>query len=170
MVLTTLAPRGHTPSLAVPVAHRHSVSVAAALVLSPARQRVGLFWESFAGGPAMDAETYIEVVSDLLGERRGPVVLLQDRAAYHHRAIEELLEGFGSRLAIEEFPPYAPELNPVEFLWRWGKGEEMANLVPADGQELQQALHAMLAKAAADQRRLRSFFHISDLTGRWWRY
>ena len=32
-------------------------------------------------------------------------------------------------LVVERLPAYAPELNPVEGLWSWLKGTELANLV-----------------------------------------
>ena len=33
-------------------------------------------------------------------------------------------------------PPYAPDLNPVEFLWAWLKRHALANFCPADLGEL----------------------------------
>jgi transposase len=32
-------------------------------------------------------------------------------------------------LVVERLPAYAPELNPVEGLWSWLKGSQLANLV-----------------------------------------
>jgi hypothetical protein len=37
---------------------------------------------------------------------------------------------------VELLPPYAPDLNPVEWLWRHLKDVEMANLTCLDSEEL----------------------------------
>jgi hypothetical protein len=43
-------------------------------------------------------------------------------------------------LVVERLPAYAPELNPVEGLWSWLKGTELANLIsPTLGAVVEQA-------------------------------
>ncbi|HEV2928375.1 MAG TPA: transposase [Propionibacteriaceae bacterium] len=39
-------------------------------------------------------------------------------------------------LVVERLPAYAPELNPVEGLWSWLKGSQLANLVCPTLQEV----------------------------------
>jgi transposase len=41
-------------------------------------------------------------------------------------------------------PPYAPELNPVEYLWAWLKRHALANFCPDTLDELKQAARANL--------------------------
>ena len=40
------------------------------------------------------------------------------------------------RLVLEFLPAYAPELNPVEYLWGYWKMRELPNFCAADYQEL----------------------------------
>jgi DDE superfamily endonuclease len=40
------------------------------------------------------------------------------------------------RLAIEWLPGYAPELNPVEYIWGYWKHHELPNFCPRDFGEL----------------------------------
>jgi len=51
---------------------------------------------------------------------------------------------------LELLPPYAPELNPVEYLWAHWKHHELANFCPKDFAEL--SAHAR-AKLQRTQRR-----------------
>ena len=51
---------------------------------------------------------------------------------------------------LEFLPPYAPELNPVEYLWAHWKHHELANFCPKDFAEL--TVHAR-AKLRRTQRR-----------------
>ena len=78
-----------------------------------------------------DTDTLIGVLEQLAGFYRGQrVVLLWDGLSSHWsykmRAHLEQQRGW---LTVERLPAYAPELNPVEFLWAnlKGKGAELAN-------------------------------------------
>jgi transposase len=48
------------------------------------------------------------------------------------------------RLQLERLPPYAPDLNPVEYLWSHLKYGKMANFVPDDVFQLDTVLNANL--------------------------
>jgi putative transposase len=158
----TLARRGHTPVLTHKAAHRQKVSVAAAICRSPMTGHLRLFWESFPDS-YIDADSYAAFIEDMLQEIKGPLLLLQDQAPLHHgEDLGELLQN-QPRLWIEEFPTYAPELNPPEFLWKHLKAEELANFAPQNLQELTQTLHQKLAETSRDQNRLQSFLDSSEL-------
>lgn len=161
LVRTTQAPRGHTPQLEHHAYHDRA-SVAAAVCLSPQQRHLRLFWEVFPD-TFIDAETYVSFLEDLLGTIAGPVILLQDQAPLHYgEAMEEFREDY-PRLSLEEFPAYAPELNPVEFLWTHLKAQELANYAPENLEELVHTLCIKLGQAHG-QARLRSFLRGSDLT------
>jgi hypothetical protein len=67
----------------------------------------------------------------LLRHLRGHVILLWDQGSIHQgSAIAEVRRAY-PRLHIEEFPAYAPELNPIEQLWNDFKGHT-ANSLPRD--------------------------------------
>ena len=106
----------------------------------------------------MDSEVYSFFLRHLLRAVRGPLVLVHDRGNMHRgQPLRELCAGF-ARLQVHEFPPYAPELNPVEYLWNWCKDKELGNFVPHDVPELESAACGCLEDASQDQQRLRSFF------------
>ena len=54
------------------------------------------------------------------------------------------------RIQLHFLPGYAPELNPVEFLWSWLKRHALANFCPDTFAELQ---HTTRGKLKSAQRR-----------------
>jgi transposase len=163
-VRTTLAPAGRRPVLRQQVRHRQKVSVAAALCRSPGRGHVRLAYEVFPDR-FVDGFGYAAFLRERVVRRvRGPIVLVHDGATLHHGDwMDGLTEDVG-RLEVHELPPYAPELNPVEPLWNWAKGTELANFLPADVDQLTVAAAHVMDAAADDQRRLQSFFDAVPLS------
>ncbi len=60
-------------------------------------------------------------------------------------------------------PTHAPELMPVEFLWRWLKYDRLCNFAPRDAPHLNEAIVSELKPIWEDQKLPRSFFNQSDL-------
>lgn len=47
------------------------------------------------------------------------MVIILDNAKYHHAiAIQSFLEIHRDTLSLEFLPPYSPELNPIERIWK----------------------------------------------------
>ena len=164
LVRTSLARAGRTPVICPPGRHRQKVSVVAALCLG-ADGRARLFHES-RPDRYVDDVAYADFLRDrVLARVRGPMVLLHDGAQLHRGEWFGYLEqDYAARLAVHEFPPYAPQLNPTEQLWNWVKDKELANYVPADLTELLLAVEHTIGAAARDQERLWSFVEASALT------
>jgi putative transposase len=67
------------------------------------------------------------------------------------------------RLEVDPLPPYAPELNPVEPMWKHLKFDELGNFVPAGVPELDRAIRGRLDETREDQVMLKSFFATAHL-------
>lgn len=159
----TLARIGQTPLLLHRARHRDKVSAAAALLLSPDSGRLRLFYQTFPN-TYVDAALYSFFLRHLMRTIRGPLVLVHDNGNMHRgEAIQELCAEF-PRLHLHDLPPYAPELNPVEYLWNWCKDKQLCNFAPHDVPELECAACACLEDARQNQQRLRSFFESSPLS------
>lgn len=64
---------------------------------------------------------------------RGKLLIIWDRAQIHRSLrLRRYMERHGERLAMAYLPGYAPELNPVEYLWAYWKEHELANFCPKD--------------------------------------
>ena len=51
--------------------------------------------------------------------------------AHRARLVTEFIRAQRGRLALEWLPGYAPELNPVEYIWGYWKHHELPNFCPA---------------------------------------
>ena len=155
--------RGHPPQQQHKAGHREKVSVAAALWLTPLRERLGLAYQTLVNGyfSNWEAAQFVHCAVEGLG---GPVIALWDGGTMHKGApIREVVEQSRGRLDLEPMPAHAPELMPVEFLWRWLKYDRLCNFAPRDAPHLNEAVVGELEPIAEDQDLLRSFFHQSDL-------
>jgi transposase len=80
--------------------------------------------------PSYNTDTLIGVLEQLAGFYAGQrVVLIWDGLSAHwsHR-MRAWLDSQHDWLTVERLPAYAPELNPVEYLWANLKDLELANL------------------------------------------
>ena len=85
-----------------------------------------------------DTDTLIQVLGELrrfLGGERA-TLLWDGLPAHRSNAMRAWLATQRSWLVVERLPAYAPELNPVEGLWSWLKGSQLANLVCPTLQEV----------------------------------
>jgi hypothetical protein len=164
LVRRTLAPRGRTPVLRHRAAHRDKVSVAAALTLSPARGHAGLYYQTYPDAYVNNV-AYARFLRRLLAQVHGPLVVVHDRGSVHKgEPVRALCGDFPRpRLDMDMLPTYAPDLNPVEHLWNFGKDKELSNFVPRNVGDLNDAVSDCLQQVRHDQHRLRSFFAATPL-------
>jgi len=159
----TWAPRGRTPSIAQAGGHRKKVSVAAALWLSPLRDRLGLYFHTLADG-YFDNWYVTAFLEAMLHDLPGRFVVVWDGGMMHKgEPIRALEAQFADRLSLERLPPYAPMLNPVEQLWSWLKYSRLNNYAPRDPDELDARVNRELTAVREDQAFLRSLVHASEL-------
>lgn len=162
LVRRTLARRGQTPILRQRARQRDKVSVAGALWVSPQRDRLGLLAmtlvNDYFDGAA--SATFLGMVAESLA---GAAVVIWDQGAMHKGPPIRAVLAQHRRLHLEALPPYAPELNPVEQVWKWLKYDQLCNFAAADAGQLEREAIAHLRAIQGDQEQLREFFHNSDL-------
>ena len=63
-------------------------------------------------------EEVVEFLMHLLQHLSGPLLIIWDRLPAHRsRLVAEFVRCLEGEIEIEYLPAYAPELNPVEYLW-----------------------------------------------------
>ena len=145
-VVRTWAPRGQTP------VHKSAfnwkrLSAIGALGVAPDLMRVRVFVSLRPG--SVDQQAVVSFLRSLRRHLRVPVLLVWDRLGAHiGRATREYLASQRHWLEVEWLPPYAPELNPVEYLWSHLNRTDLANYAPDD-------LHALEAQVKRSSRRVR---------------
>jgi transposase len=102
--------KGHTP--VVPSSgQRQSLNVISAVNAS------GAFWAATYTGK-LNAESFVLFLKNFMKGRRCKVLLVVDgHPAHKANLIKEYIAGLAGRLELHFLPPYAPDLNPDEFVW-----------------------------------------------------
>jgi putative transposase len=101
----------------------------------------------------------------LLRHITGNVIVLFDNLNTHKSgAVKDFVAEHRDRLSIEYFPPYAPELNPAEWLWRHLKRVELANGAPKDIRDLRCNLGSAMVRIRKRPGLRRSFLAASALS------
>lgn len=161
-VRRTWAPRGQTPVLHQRGRSHQKVSGIAAISISPRRRRLGLHahWHPNAN---IGAEEVIAFLSALLRHLRGHVILVWDRLNAHRAIAVREWRTIHPRLDVEWFPSYAPELNPVEYLWGYLKYHRMPNHGICELQSLHDTACTEFRRLSGRQSLLRSFIHAGKL-------
>lgn len=158
-VKRTWAPAGQTPMIRY-CFKRTKISAIRALAVSPQRKHIALYLQfrrrSFKGP---DVKHFLQ---DIFKHVRGPIVLLWDSGRIHrHHEVKSWCET-QPRLQVKEFPGYAPELNPAEYVW-CQSDSALANSIPEDLEELKTMLVATKRRLRRSQNLLWSCIYASDL-------
>jgi transposase len=105
----------------------------------------------------LDTIAFVIHLLRVAGDR---LLLVWDNSPIHRRreVKEFLASGAARNVHIESLPPYAPELNPVEWLWAHSKGVELRNVVCLDLEELHMEVHLALGRIRQKPRLIESFF------------
>jgi transposase len=124
----TWAPRGHTPVLQ----YHFNWKVLSATA--------GISWWNFyfrLYPGTIRAPQVINFLGHLLRHLPGKLLVVWDGLPAHRaRLVAEFIRAQQGRLAIERLPAYAPELNPVEYIWGYWKHHELPNFCPRDFAQL----------------------------------
>jgi transposase len=118
----TWAPRGQTPVLQY---HFNWKSLSAI---------AGVTWWNFyfrLFPGAIPSPQIIQFLAHLLRHIPGKLLIVWDGLPGHRsRAVWQFVQQQRGRLWLEYLPGYAPELNPVEYLWSPWKQHELPNFCP----------------------------------------
>jgi transposase len=92
----------------------------------------------------------------LVGDR---LLVIWDRSPIHRRAeVQEFVAEARGKIHLEPLPPYAPDLNPVEWMWQHLKHVELRNLACVDLEELHLEFHLAVGRIRQKPKLIQSFF------------
>lgn len=108
---TTWAPVGQTPVVAA-TGERKSVTM-----ISAVSARGEIHFDVFLG--TVNAGIFIEFCEKLLHDTTTPIFLIVDNSPVHTaNIVKKYVASTGGRLSLFFLPPYSPELNPDEWVWK----------------------------------------------------
>jgi transposase len=78
-------------------------------------------------------EEVVAFLAHLLQHIASPLLIVWDRLPAHRsHLVRDFIEALEGQIAVEYLPAYAPELNPVEYLWGYWKHHQLPNVCPRD--------------------------------------
>ena len=107
----------------------------------------------------------VAFLAHLLRVVGGRLLVIWDGSPIHRRPEVKAFLGDQARnkIHLEALPPYAPDLNPVEWLWKHLKKVELRNLTCLDLEQLHMELHLALGRVRQRVALVRSFFEGAGL-------
>jgi len=106
--------------------------------------------------------SFLQHLQMLAGVR---LLVVWDNSPIHRRqeVKEFLAQGGAEAIHVEPLPPYAPDLNPVEWLWQMLKNVELRNLACLDLEQLHEEFHLALGRIRQRKHLYKSFFEGAKL-------
>jgi transposase len=91
---------------------------------------------------AANATTFLDFLKILKNHYPNKlIVLVLDNARIHHaKMVKDFLRQEGESFHFIFLPPYSPQLNPIERLWKWLKDAVIANVFHKDQVDIDQAI------------------------------
>jgi transposase len=106
----------------------------------------------------------IEFLTHLLAHLPGRLLVIWDGLPAHRsRLVQHWVASQQARLELERLPAYAPELNPVEYLWGYWKQHELPNFCPKNFAELSHHARRALRRMRRRPALVRSFWQQAQL-------
>lgn len=118
----------------------------------------GEFWAATYTGK-LDAEAFVAFLQNFMHSRTGKVFLVVDgHPAHKANVVKAYLKSLHGRLELHFLPPYAPDLNPDEFVWSYMKTNGVSKKPLKQNESLRKRIERDLATIQKDRRLVRSFF------------
>ncbi len=154
-VVKTYAPRGQTPVL-------HEWNSRDHLSVMGAVTPEGKIFTLVRQKPLHGLHT-IEFLAHLLRLTGKRLLVILDRSPIHRRAEVKEFVAETRKIYLEMLPPYAPDLNPTEWMWRHLKQIEMCNRTCLNLNELHIEFDLALRRLRQKTYLVKSFFSEAGL-------
>lgn len=106
----------------------------------------------------------VQFLVHLLRHIPGDLLVIWDGLRQHRsRLVREFVEKQKGRLTLEYLPAYAPELNPVEYLWGYWKKHALPNFCPRDFWYLSYDARRALGRMRRRPSLIRAFWKQAEL-------
>jgi transposase len=163
LVRRTWAPRGKTPVLRVTTPHER-ISAIGAITLRRSPVQFGFHFHLLPLNMNFCGYSVVAFLAHLRARLHGPMTVLWDEIRIHSSfPVREFLSAHPD-VEVVQFPPYAPELNPVDYVWSYVKYCRLSNYCPLDPVELRESIVRELSRVKRSARLLRSFFSATGLS------
>lgn len=148
--------KGHTPVVATS-GQRQSINAISAV------NAKGGFWYNVSSGK-LNAGRFVEFLRDFMKGRRERVFLVVDgHPAHKAKKVAAYVKELGGRLELHFLPPYAPDLNPDEFVWGHAKTNGVSKRPLRQNESLKDRVQSDLEAIKQNKTLVKSLFHADSV-------
>jgi len=124
----------------------------------------GAFWFKIYTG-MLNAFIFMLFLKDFMKRRYRPVFLVVDGLPAHKaKSVAKYVQSTEGRLELHFLPPYAPDLNPDEFVWSHLKTNGTSKKPLRKNESLKRRAAEDLTKIKHDKKLVRSFFQAESVS------
>ena len=143
--------KGKTP-VVMTSGQRQSINVISAV------NAQGAFWAATYDGK-LNADSFIAFLQNFMKGRSRKVFLVVDgHPAHKANTVKQYVQSLEGRLELHFLPPYAPDLNPDEFVWSHMKGNGVSKKPLRKNESLRERVEQDIANLQKNRKLVRSFF------------
>jgi transposase len=118
----------------------------------------GEFWAVTYTGK-LNAESFVLFLQNFVRGRPDKVLLVVDgHPAHKAKLVKDYVQSLKGRLELHFLPPYAPDLNPDEFVWSYMKNNGVSKKPLKQNESLEKRIEEDLNKIGNNPKLVRSFF------------
>ena len=123
----------------------------------------GKFWFGLYESK-LNAEFFIEFLKNFMKYRRKPqIIILDGHPSHRAKSVAKFVQSTEGKLQLIFLPPYAPDLNPDEFVWKHLKENGIRKKPLNKNESLKKRVEKDLLKIASDKKTIESFFLASSV-------
>jgi transposase len=153
----TWGKKGETPVVEATGA-RHRMSLISAIT-SRGHMR---FMIKEKGG--VNADVFIEFLKRLITGAECATFLIVDRGPAHvAKKTRAFVESLNGRLRLFYLPPYSPDRNPDELVWKHLKADTVGRMAVTDKTDFKKKVRASMRQLQKDPKKIRSFYQKPSL-------
>lgn len=143
--------KGHTPVVRTS-GQRQSINVISAV------NARGEFWAATYTGK-LNAESFVAFLQNFMRRPKGKVFLVVDgHPAHKANVVKDYVRSLQRRLELHFLPPYAPDLNPDEFVWSYMKTNGVSKKPLKRNESMRRRIEQDLKAIRGNRSLVRSFF------------
>lgn len=148
--------KGQTPVLKTS-GQRQSINVISAV------NARGEFWAATYGGK-LDAEAFVAFLQNFMKGRKTKVFLVVDgHPAHKANVVKAYINNLAGKLELHFLPPYAPDLNPDEFVWSHMKQNGVSKKPLKQNESMKERVEQDLAAIQGNPKLIKSFFRAKSV-------
>jgi transposase len=153
----TWGKKGQTPVVEATGA-RHGMSLISAITSRGAMR----FMIKEKGG--VNSAVFIDFLKRLITGAKRAIFLIVDRGPAHiAKTTQEFVESLNGRLRLFYLPPYSPDRNPDELVWKHLKADTVGRMVITDKADFKTKVRASMRQLQNDPEKIRSFYQKPSL-------